>query len=290
MLDSEASIAESFLNVTEDSGNEPPAVLARYRREALIGEGGIGRVYRAMDTVSAESVALKVMQPFQGEEQEVQRQYFHEIRALAAIEHQNVVPVLDHGESEGWPYVVMPLLEGQDLGVRLAEGPDWGIEERLAVARQVAAALAEVHAHGLVHGDVKPNNLFLETSGRVKLLDFGATRRRESLLESMTVTLGSPSYMAPEFLFHGRLSAPCDVFSFGVVVFELLCGEEPFPARNLAECFRPTRFDRPPIEKLRRAGVPDDVLRVIQSCINPNPEARPRSFAEIQQSLGDPSW
>lgn len=285
LLEAEASIKDSFLRIADDSRDKELSTLGRYEIIEKIGEGGMGRVYRARDLQSDRLVALKIISPFHLEEHEIERQYFRELRALAAINHENVVAVYDFAKGPTGPYIVMPLLKGRDLASHLAGSPPWPTARRMDIARQAAVALDQVHRQRLVHGDVKPSNLFVEDSGQVKLLDFGATRRRESLLESLDTAVGTPSYMAPELLLEGRLTVAADFFSFGVVLFELLTEEKPFPTRSLTETFDRGRFDDPPLVKLTARSIAPPVVRLVADCLSANPQARPHSFAAIASLL-----
>jgi serine/threonine protein kinase len=204
----------------------------RFVLERLAGAGGMGAVWRALDRVSGEPIALKVI--LNPDEEQIAR-FQREERVLAGLEHPAIARHVDHGvTSDGRHYLAMEWLEGEDLAARLSRGA-LGVDESLALAECVADALAVVHGRGVVHRDLKPANLFLPQGdlGQVKLLDFGIARLSDAT-QGLTATgaaIGTPAYMAPEQA-RGEpgIDARADVYALGCVLFECLTGRPPFIA------------------------------------------------------------
>ncbi|MDH5674224.1 MAG: serine/threonine protein kinase [Myxococcales bacterium] len=210
-----------------------------YRIDGLLGAGGMGAVYRVTDVQSGKQHALKLLLNMHSTSPSLARRFDREARALAALSHPNIVHVVDYGTTEVGPYLVMELLEGEDLAARLRRGPPEP-REYLALARELLAALAFVHEQGLAHRDIKPGNIFLERRGRkaprVKVLDFGLAKfvdnpGSETVASPLTRTgeiFGTPGYMAPEQVVGQGSDARSDVYALGAVLYEMLTGRPPF--------------------------------------------------------------
>src|SRR5262249_22218380 len=188
--------------------------------DAVIGSGGMSAVYRAQDPVIDRPVAIKVLLPSGADADRTQR-FFDELKLLGAIRHDHVVRVYDFGEVRGLPYLVMELLESEDLAHAIAAQRCGDLARKLDIARQLAAALKDVHAAGILHRDVKPANVFLETAGRVKLMDFGIARTDGPHATHASVLCGTPEYLAPEQIRGQPATQLSDVYSYGVLLVEL---------------------------------------------------------------------
>jgi hypothetical protein len=231
-------------------------LVERFVIEALIGLGGMGRVYRAHDRQSGRAVALKVMLDAAPESNDAAR-FASEIRVLSELAHPGIVAYVAHGSTDGGrPFLAMELLEGEDLGARLLRAP-LSIAECLVVVRRAASALAEAHRRGVVHRDLKPGNLFLRGGAldRLTILDFGIARRAGAT-RALTATgaiVGTPGYMAPEQVEGARdLDPAADVFALGCVLYECLAGRPPFAADHLVAALAKILFDDPaPLERAR---------------------------------------
>lgn len=209
--------------------------LGGYRILEELGAGGMGIVFRAEDPRLKRAVAIKVMRPRAAAVAESKERFLREAQSAAAIEHDNVVTILQVGEDRGVPFIAMPLLKGESLRERLDREGALGENEVLAIGKQIAEGLAEAHRLGLIHRDIKPDNIWLEPRGRVKLLDFGLARMTnedQSLTQSGTV-LGTPRYMAPEQASGEVVDRRSDLFSLGSVLYHLVSGRPPFDGKNL---------------------------------------------------------
>ena len=210
--------------------------LLGYRLEALIGRGGMGVVYRAHDPRLKRDVALKLLAPELAEDRAFRDRFLRESELAAALEHPNVVPIHDVGETDGQLFIVMRLVEGSDLGALLRSEGRLQPRRALALVAQVAAALDAAHERGLVHRDVKPSNVLVDPGDHAYLADFGLTRRLSdpSILLEHGLSVGTPAYVAPEQIRGGEVDGRADQYSLGCVLYECLTGEHLFPRSSEA--------------------------------------------------------
>jgi eukaryotic-like serine/threonine-protein kinase len=203
----------------------------RYRLEAKLGSGGMSTVYLARDTTLDRPVAVKVMHREMSEQADQLERFRQEARAVAKISHPNVVAVIDAGEDGGYPYIVFEYVEGETLKARINRIGALDVQEALAYAIEIARGLTVAHARKMVHRDIKPQNVLIDHEGRAKLTDFGISRQLEK--EGMTATgrvLGTTDYVAPEQAMGRGADQRSDIYSLGVVLFEMLTGHVPFEA------------------------------------------------------------
>ena len=210
----------------------PGAMLGPYRLERKLGEGGMGSVYLATDTRLDRSVAVKVISRALARTADARARFVREARSAAALSHANIAALHDIGETAETPWLVMEYVDGASLRSRLA-GP-LGEAVWLRYAAEITAALAHAHARRIIHRDIKPENILITADDRVKVIDFGLARAvQEQAAASGTITqpnafIGTPAYAAPELLAGGSASPRSDVYSLGVVLYEMACGEQPF--------------------------------------------------------------
>jgi serine/threonine protein kinase len=203
----------------------------RYRLEAKLGSGGMSTVYLARDTTLDRPVAVKVMHREMSEQADQLERFRQEARAVAKISHPNVVAVIDAGEDGGYPYIVFEYVEGETLKMRINRIGALDVQEALAYAIEIARGLTVAHARKMVHRDIKPQNVLIDAEGRAKLTDFGISRQLEK--DGLTATgrvLGTTDYVAPEQAMGRGADQRSDIYSLGVVLFEMLTGHVPFEA------------------------------------------------------------
>jgi serine/threonine protein kinase len=200
----------------------------RYAVTARIARGGMATVYLALDRRLHREVALKVMHAHLGDDPQFTARFIREARAAARLSHPGVVAVFDQGEDDGLLYLAMEYLEGRTLRTVLGELGVLTPGEALDVVEPVLDALAAAHAAGIVHRDVKPENVLLTDDGRVKVADFGLARAASSVASTSGVLMGTAAYLAPELIAHGVADARADVYAVGMTLFEMLTGRQPF--------------------------------------------------------------
>ena len=262
---------------------DPGRWLGRYELQDMLGCGGMGVVYRAYDPVIGRMVAVKVLT--RNSDRMQSSRFLSELRILGSLVHDNVVRVYDYGGVDDVRYIVMELLEGEDLGHAIARGTCRDLTHKLEIMRQVAAALEHIHAAGIVHRDLKPANVFVESCGRVKLMDFGIAQSEDAVGVGSGEVIGTPQYMAPEQLMGVPGGPSMDVYSFAIVLFELLTGHRPFPGDSPSELLSNIASQAIPIGPLVASGVPEHLIELIRCATSKEPAKRPQSFSEIVKIL-----
>ncbi|MDI1437420.1 serine/threonine-protein kinase [Polyangium sorediatum] len=276
----------------------PAESFDRYVIEERLGEGAVGEVYRAMDTRLRRKIALKVLRRDPEMESEAWdrnvARMLREARAAAALTHPNIVAVYDVGEHEGVPFIAMELVAGKTL--RSSIGRDISQGERIELLLQVAFALAAAHAEGVVHRDVKPENVMVREDGVAKVLDFGIARRlpggltntqdsgvsRLSRLTGDGSIVGTPAYMAPEQLLGHEIDARADQFSWGVMAFELMAGRLPFrtDGGGLGLVTSMLNDEPRPLE-----GAPEELAAIVRRTLSKSPDERFSSMEDLAEAV-----
>src|SRR6202035_4104963 len=219
-------------------------IISHYRIVEKLGRGGMGEVYLAEDKQLGRRVAIKVLPAEIATNQSARQRLLREAQTAATLDHPNICAIYEVGEEGGYSFIVLQYIEGETLAARLKRHlPD--LREALAISAQVADALNEAHARGIIHRDIKPDNIMLTTRNQVKVLDFGLAKvlRDSSIMEADTATMlsipgmvmGTVPYMSPEQVRGEALDCRSDIFSFGTVLYELLSGRRPFEAKSSAE-------------------------------------------------------
>jgi eukaryotic-like serine/threonine-protein kinase len=268
-----------------------------YRIVSLLARGGMGDVYRATDERLHRDVALKVLADARtGEARRIDR-FMHEARVTASLDHPNVVRVFDVGRFEERAYLVAELLEGETLQSRIAHGP-LPPDEVLRIGKEIGRGLAAAHAAGLVHRDLKPDNIFLTQSGTTKILDFGIAKLvqdetvRGGFSTATGILLGTAGYIAPEQIRGEPVDGRADLFALGAVLFEMLTGERAFARVHLVESLHAILHDPPSSALHERPGVPLGLVQIVGRLLEKAPEARFQSAAELIEALEsvDPTY
>jgi serine/threonine protein kinase/Tol biopolymer transport system component len=272
--------------------------LDQYEIIALLGAGGMGEVYRARDTRLGREVALKVLPRSFSADSERLRRFDQEARALASLNHPNILAVHDAGDGEH-RYFVTELLDGETLRDRINFGP-LGTRRSVEYGLQIVNGLAAAHGKGVVHRDLKPENVFITRAGQVKILDFGlarlsafgaeaadsmATLGGSEVLTSAGVTLGTAGYMAPEQVRGLPADHRCDIFAFGAVLYEMLSGRRAFKHDTAAETMTAVLREDPPELAEGSAQIPPALGRIVRRCLEKDPEQRFQSARDLAFAL-----
>jgi Tol biopolymer transport system component/tRNA A-37 threonylcarbamoyl transferase component Bud32 len=270
--------------------------LGPYEIVSLLGAGGMGEVYRARDSRLKREVAIKVLPQALSLDADRLRRFEQEALATAALNHPNILAVFDIGTNEGSPYVVSELLEGETLRERL-RGGSIAVRKTLDYALQIAHGLAAAHEKGIIHRDLKPENLFVTKDGRVKILDFGLAKLTQfdsgahTSLPTMThateagVVLGTAGYMSPEQVRGVAVDARSDIFSFGAILYEMISGKRAFHGETAADTMSAILKEDPAELNETNRNVSPALERIVQHCLEKNPEARFHSASDIAFDL-----
>ncbi|WP_169946555.1 serine/threonine-protein kinase [Microbispora sp. H11081] len=275
----------------------PSTLGGRYELEELIGQGGMGEVWRGRDLRTHRTVAVKILAP-QVAGVASRERFAREARAAARVVHPNVVTVLDVGEQDGRPYLVMELLTGRSLAAELLDRGRYGVAEACGLMAQAAAGLDAAHRAGVVHRDVKPANLHLTESGVLKVVDFGVAQvaTEAARLTMVGTVIGTAAYLAPEQI-DGRGGGPaCDLYALGCVCYELLCGHPPFTG-SAPELVYQHMHQAPVPPGRHRPGVPAELEHLIMALLAKDPAARPagaevvrRVLTAVSLAAEEPAW
>jgi hypothetical protein len=274
----------------------PGTRVGPYEVLALLGEGGMGQVYRARDARLARDVALKLVHADLAQDKERLVRFEIEAKAAGTLNHPNIVAVYDTGQSTGAPYIVSELLQGETLRHRMASG-GLGVRKAVECAVQIAHGLAAAHERGIVHRDLKPENLFLTKDGLVKILDFGIAklerpdeRTAGTDIETAAPTsagtlLGTLGYMSPEQARGQGADHRSDLFSFGAVLFEMVTGKRGFKGASAADTVSAILREDPTEATPSGPGFPAGLLRVVRRCLEKSPEDRFQSARDLAFAL-----
>jgi eukaryotic-like serine/threonine-protein kinase len=269
--------------------------LGPYEIQSQIGAGGMGEVYRARDSRLGREVAIKILPESFAQDAERLRRFEQESQAVAALNHPNILAIYDVGTRDGAPYLVSELLEGESLRTILEKGP---IPQRKAIeyAVQIANGLAAAHDKGIVHRDLKPDNLYVCRDGRVKILDFGLAKmaaKETPGVDGATMTqhtaagvvMGTANYMAPEQVRGGQVDARTDMFSFGVVLYEMLSGKRAFQRDSSPETMTAILKEDVPELTDTKLPVAPALERIVRRCLEKSPEQRFQSAKDLAFAL-----
>jgi len=258
----------------------------RYKLEAKLGSGGMSTVYLARDTTLDRQVAVKVMHREMSEQADQLERFRQEARAVAKLSHPNVVAVIDAGEDGGHPYIVFEYVEGETLKQRINRVGALDPQEALAYAIEIARGLTVAHARNMVHRDIKPQNVLIDAEGRAKLTDFGISRQLEQ--DGMTATgrvLGTTDYVAPEQAMGHPVDQRSDIYSLGVVLYEMLVGQVPFQADSqVGVAMKHVNEELPDVQG-RRPELSAAAAMVVERATAKDPDQRYQRVGELIDDL-----
>jgi serine/threonine protein kinase len=263
---------------------EHPSRVGKYDIEEFLG-GGMSHVYRARDSVLGRQVALKLLTREGVSDEEAKARFLMEARTASNINHENVIAIYDFGEDQGRPFIVMELLEGQSLrdAIRAGQVADTG--QRLRAALQIARALDHIHSKKIVHRDIKPENINIDSEGKITLMDFGIAKIQGTNLTRAGFTLGTPYYMAPEQVMGQPLTAQADVYSFGILLYEMFSGRKPIDGTSIEVIFQKILNEPLDMAQLQGSGAPQGLIDLVGRCTQKQLAQRPRGLTGVSQEL-----
>lgn len=263
----------------------PGREIGRYRLERLLGEGATGLVYSATDD-EGRRVAVKLLRAERAAETASHARFVREARAVHEADSRHLAPILELGEAGGLTYLAMPYYEGGSLAQRIAAQGRLGIEETVELAAQLGRGLDELHRRGVLHRDVKPSNVLLDTAGVAALSDFGLARGSDwTRLTAEGQILGTPHYLAPELIEGLEATAASDVYALGCVLYECLTGEPPFAGRGIAAVGFAHLAEPSPDPRERRREISAGLADAVLSALEKDPRARPTSGTALARMV-----
>ena len=278
--------------------------IGHYNILAQLGAGGMGEVYRAHDTHLNRDVAIKILPADFAQDADRLRRFEQEAHATSALNHPNILTIYDFGMHEGNPYLVMELLEGEELRAQISNGA-LPVRKATEYAQQIANGLAAAHEKGIVHRDLKPENLFVTKDGRVKILDFGLAKLRpprnaaagsevatQKQMTNPGTVMGTVAYMSPEQVRGQDLEQRSDIFSFGLILYEMLAGQRAFTGESQAEVMSAIAKEEPPDLSELNSKVTPQLEKLVRHCLEKKPERRFQTASDLGfalESLTTPS-
>jgi serine/threonine-protein kinase len=271
--------------------------IGKYRIIELVGEGAMGVVYRAQDTVLDRTVAIKVMNESIARQEDLRKRFLHEAQAAGSLQHPNVVCIYDLGESDGHLFIAMEFVHGVDLERLIELGEPLSLQAKLDIIIDVLTGVAFAHKRGIVHRDIKPANIRVAEDGRAKIMDFGVAHLASSSMTSTGSILGTPTYMAPEQITEGKTSPATDIFAVGGVLYQVLTLMKPFDAPTLQNLFFKIITETPrPVSELM-PGLPTALDHIVQKAMAKEPSKRyataldmANDLTNVRSKLSGPSY
>ncbi len=261
------------------------SAIGKYRIIELVGEGAMGVVYKAVDSVLDRTVAIKVMNESIARQEDLRKRFLHEAQAAASLQHPNVVCIYDLGEVDGHLFIAMEFVQGVDLEKLIELGEPLSLQARLDIVIDVLTGLTFAHKRGIVHRDIKPANIRVAEDGRAKIMDFGVAHLASSSMTRTGSFLGTPGYMAPEQITEGSTTPATDIFAVGGVLYQLLTQMKPFDAPTLQNLFFKIITEKPrPVSELM-PGLPPALDRIVQKAMAKEPSGRYSSALDMANDL-----
>ncbi|MCU1381599.1 MAG: protein kinase [Acidobacteria bacterium] len=258
--------------------------IGKYKLVRVIGEGGMGRVYEAMDPVIGRRVAIKTISLNIVADDETRSRFFREAQAAGRLSHPNLITIHDIGDANGTPYIVMEFLEGMDLNHKIRQ-ERLSYDTKMQIMIDVCEGLAFAHGHDIVHRDIKPANIFITNNGRAKILDFGLARGSVSDVTQTGKVLGTPNYMSPEQIRGDDVDHRSDIFATGVVFYELLCGRKAFEGDSIATTLYKVLETQPRPVHLLDAQLPETLSAVIDRALEKDRSVRFQTSSEMLDAV-----
>ncbi|MFC1854228.1 serine/threonine protein kinase, partial [candidate division CSSED10-310 bacterium] len=261
--------------------------IGKYEIVEIIGEGGMGTVYKALDTIIRRHVAIKMMTETRFDQETSRKRFFREAQAIGQLQHPNIIMIHDAGEYKRMPYLVVEFLDGDDLGALLRNNSLPPTKDLYAILIDICSALEYSHQQGIIHRDIKPANIFYLKSGTAKLVDFGISKMSDTLYTRTGTLLGTIHYMSPEQIEGKDVDYRTDIFSLGVVMYEMFCRKRPFEGNTYSEILTKILLSEPqPFEPLD-GSISPVLSSIINKSLEKKNENRYQSASELAVALAE---
>jgi serine/threonine protein kinase/tetratricopeptide (TPR) repeat protein len=258
----------------------------RYQVIEELGRGGMGRVYKVLDTELNEKIALKLLRPEVAADPDAVERFRHELKSARQVAHKNVCRMFDIGRADGAPYITMEFVPGEDLKRLIRKIGQMPTGRTVSIARQIAEGLAEAHSHGIVHRDLKPQNVMVDEGGSVRIMDFGIARSLEKKgITGAGIMIGTPEYMSPEQVEGKPVDARSDIYSLGIILYEMTTGHVPFEGDTPFTIGVKHKSEKPRDPRELNPAVPDDLARLILRSLEKDREKRFQSAVDLIAEL-----
>jgi serine/threonine-protein kinase len=265
---------------------EPGDTLGPYKIESVLGEGGMGLVFRAVREGDGQVVALKVLKHELGGDFVFRERFKQEARAAAEVKEAHLVPIIEAGEADGRQFLAVAFVDGKTLEEHLQERGTLSVDETVSIATDMAAGLDALHDNGVVHRDIKSSNIIIDESGTAMLTDFGLAKGRAyTVLTRPGQVMGTLDYLAPELIRGQHASPASDVYALGCTVFECIAGQPPFADKSVFQVGLAHLEEPPPNPGAARGDLPTGFARTILIALEKDPEHRPQRASEYAQAL-----
>ncbi len=274
------------MNGTEDRSYWVPEIIGNYKIIGRLGRGGMGDIYKAVQDTLNRTVALKILPPQMLQNDEFAKRFIIEAKAISKLEHQNIVSIYEFGDEDGLKYFAMQYIDGQDLGQKLLQKKALPIAEVLNYSKQICRALNYAHSKDVIHRDIKPQNLLIDKNNVCRLSDFGiAMMYQESKITMTGIAVGTPEYMSPEQAEGGTISHQTDIYSLGIVIYEMLAKRTPFKGNNPVAIAYKQVHEVPLPPSVFRKDTPKRLELIILKALKKNRLERYQTVEEMLEDL-----